>query len=120
MMATMTVAGTDKNQLKWHQKKWQLRPVVVMVAATAAILTIITATMAAVAGSGDGGGESCDGSGEQREALFCQDDNPPPHRLDFPIDLQQHWLINQKNWRPSVHVLFNSTCTDGRRFVVFL
>ena len=63
VMATMTVAGTDKNQLKWHQKKWQLWPVVVMAAATATILTIITATMAAVAGSGDGGGESCDGSG---------------------------------------------------------
>jgi hypothetical protein len=70
VMATMTVADTDKNQLKWHQKKWQLWPVVVMAAATATILTIITATMAAVAGSGDGGGESCDGSGEQREALF--------------------------------------------------
>jgi hypothetical protein len=41
-----------------------------MAAATATILTLITATMAAVAGSGDGGGESCDGSGEQREALF--------------------------------------------------
>jgi hypothetical protein len=33
---------------------------------------------------------------QQREALFCQDDNPPPHRCYFPIDLQQHWLINQK------------------------
>jgi hypothetical protein len=37
-----------------------------MAAATAKILTIITASMAAVSGSGDGG----DGSGEQREALF--------------------------------------------------
>jgi hypothetical protein len=55
VMATMTVADTDKNQLKWHQKKWQLWPVVVMAAATTAILTIITATMAAVTGSGDGG-----------------------------------------------------------------
>ena len=70
VMATMTLADTDKNQLKWHQKKWQLWPVVVMAAATGTILTLITATMAAVAGSGDGGGESCDGSGEQREALF--------------------------------------------------
>ena len=52
-MATMTVAGTDKNQLKWHQKKWQMWPVVVMAAATAAILTKMTATMAAVAGSDD-------------------------------------------------------------------
>ncbi len=70
MMAKMTLADTDKNQLKLHQKKWQLWPVVVMAAATATILTLITATMAAVVGSGDGGGESCDGSGEQREALF--------------------------------------------------
>jgi hypothetical protein len=69
-MATMTLADTDKNQLKWHQKKWQLWPLVVMAAATGTILTLITATMAAVAGSGDGGGESCDGGGEQREALF--------------------------------------------------
>ena len=58
VMATMTVAGTDKNQLKWHQMKWQLWPVVVMAAAIATILAIITATMAAVAGSGDGGGKS--------------------------------------------------------------
>jgi hypothetical protein len=41
-----------------------------MAAATATILRIITATMAAVAGSGEGGGESCDGSGEQKEAPF--------------------------------------------------
>ncbi len=72
--------------------------------------------MAAVAGSGDGGSESCDGSGEQREALFFAKMIIPPHRRDFQIDLQQHWLINRKNWRPSVHVLFNSMCTDGRRF----
>jgi len=37
VMVTMTVAGTDKNQLKWHPKKWQLWPVVMMVAATATI-----------------------------------------------------------------------------------
>jgi hypothetical protein len=55
VMATMTVADTDKNQLKWLQKKWHLWPVVVMAAATAAILTIITATMAVVGGSDDGG-----------------------------------------------------------------
>jgi hypothetical protein len=30
--ATMTVAVTDKNKLKWHQMKWQLWPVVVMAA----------------------------------------------------------------------------------------
>ena len=29
-------------------------------------------------------------------------------------------LVDQsENWRSSVHVLFNSTCTDGRHFVVF-
>ncbi len=33
---------------------------------------------------------------EQREALFRQDDNPPPLRHNFPIDLQQRWSINQK------------------------
>ena len=56
VMATMTVAGTDENQLKWHQMKCQLWPVVVMAAVIATILTIFTSTMAAVAGSGDGGG----------------------------------------------------------------
>ena len=54
VMATITVLGTDKNQLKWHHKKWQLWPVVMMATATAAILTIITAKMAVVAGSDDG------------------------------------------------------------------
>jgi len=28
--------------------------------------------------------------------FFCQDDNPPPHRRNFPIDLQQRWSINRK------------------------
>jgi hypothetical protein len=55
--------GHRQNQLKWHQMKWQMWPVVVTAAAIATILTIITATMAEVAGSGDGGSKSCDGSG---------------------------------------------------------
>ena len=28
--------------------------------------------------------------------FFRQDDNPLPHRCDFPIDLQQRWSINRK------------------------
>ncbi len=39
VMVTMTVVGTDNNQLKWHQMKWQLWPVVVMAAAIATKLT---------------------------------------------------------------------------------
>jgi hypothetical protein len=35
VMATMTVAGTDKNQLKLHQMQWQLWPLVVMAAGIA-------------------------------------------------------------------------------------
>jgi hypothetical protein len=34
--------------------------------------------------------------GNKERPFFHQDDNPPPHRRDFPIDLQQHWSINRK------------------------
>jgi len=51
--------------------------------------------------------------------FFRQDDNPPPPSSRFS-DWSPAPLVDQsENWRPSVHVLFNSTCTDGRRFVVF-
>ena len=33
---------------------------------------------------------------KQREALFLPRWYPPPHRRDFPIDLQQRWSINRK------------------------
>ena len=33
---------------------------------------------------------------KKERPFFDQDDNPPPHRRDFPIDLQQHWSINRK------------------------
>ncbi len=32
----------------------------------------------------------------KERSFFCQDDNPPPHRRYFPIDLQQRWSINRK------------------------
>ena len=52
--------------------------------------------------------------------FFRQDDNPPPHRRDFPIDLQQRWSINRKiGDRQCTNYSIVSTCTDGRRFVVF-
>jgi len=35
-------------------------------------------------------------SSNKERPFFRQDDNPPPHRRNFPIDLQQRWSINWK------------------------
>ena len=35
-------------------------------------------------------------SSNKERPFFQQDENPPPHRRDFTIDLQQRWSINRK------------------------